>query len=208
MLVSHNYRFIYLKTHKTAGTSVEELLEPLCRDDDKTSEHSSDEYISPTGIVGRRYMGKKTIGIWENHTLPQTIKENLGLDLYNDYYKICNIRNPYDVMVSLYHWRLRDTSNINESDFLNFCQLNKNDWVINNNKIFWGEPCDFYIRYEQLNDDIIKLSDELKLNIGVTNLEHYKKSDRGEYQLYYNEESKKIVSEIFENELKKFNYIF
>ena len=29
-LVSHRKRFIFLKTHKTAGTSVEVALEPLC----------------------------------------------------------------------------------------------------------------------------------------------------------------------------------
>ena len=32
------------------------------------------------------------------------IKRDLGKDLFNTYYKFCNIRNPYDIAVSFYCW--------------------------------------------------------------------------------------------------------
>ncbi len=54
MLVSHRERFIYLKTVKTAGTSVEIFLEPHCRDDARTPTHACAEHVSPAGIVGAR----------------------------------------------------------------------------------------------------------------------------------------------------------
>jgi hypothetical protein len=34
MIVSHRHRFIFIKTHKTAGSSMEMALAPLCGPDD------------------------------------------------------------------------------------------------------------------------------------------------------------------------------
>jgi len=47
MLVSHRYRFIYTKTIKTGGTSVESYFEPYCMADGEwTESQKRDEYIS------------------------------------------------------------------------------------------------------------------------------------------------------------------
>lgn len=58
MLVSHGYRFIYTKTRKTAGTSVESYFEPFCmRDGEWSQRHfreEREEYVSPAGIIGYR----------------------------------------------------------------------------------------------------------------------------------------------------------
>ena len=34
MIISHRYKFIFIKTHKTAGSSMEMALGPLCGPDD------------------------------------------------------------------------------------------------------------------------------------------------------------------------------
>jgi hypothetical protein len=87
MLISHKKKFIYLKAHKVAGTSIELMLEPFCRDDNREPTHLSDEYVSESGIIGNRYKGKSTLGIWKNHTLPQTIKDNLSEETYEEMLK-------------------------------------------------------------------------------------------------------------------------
>ncbi|KPA10844.1 hypothetical protein MHK_008953, partial [Candidatus Magnetomorum sp. HK-1] len=47
MLVSHRHKFIYTKTFKTAGTSVESYFEPFCMNDGEWSRsHPRDQYIS------------------------------------------------------------------------------------------------------------------------------------------------------------------
>lgn len=206
MLVSHTKKFIYLRSHKVAGTSIELMLEPFCRNDNKEPTHDSDEYISETGIVGRRYYGKMIKGLWDNHTLPETIIENLGENIYNNYFKITSIRNPYDLMVSLYHWRGND--NIDKNSFLDFLKTLEDDFVITNNKIFWGEKNLFIIRYENLHEDLMTLSNTLDLNLDVSKLPHLKKSNRVSYHSYYTEESKKIVDLLFGEEIIKFNYTF
>jgi hypothetical protein len=209
MLISHNKKFIYLKAHKVAGTSVELLLEPFCRNDGKIPTHGTDEYVSDFGVVGLRMPSlgyKMTKVLWKNHDLPKKIINHFGEELYNTYLKICVIRNPFDLMVSLYHWR--GNNKIDEKFFLEFLKKNKKDPIINNNKIFWGEKNIFYIKYENLKEDLLKLSNELNLNLNLNDLKHLKKSERKEYKLYYNEESKKIVQSLFDSEIKKFGYEF
>lgn len=58
MLLSHSKRFIYLKTGKTAGTSVEIFFQPYCLPEEHichhTPTHTMEETISEAGIVGYR----------------------------------------------------------------------------------------------------------------------------------------------------------
>jgi hypothetical protein len=210
MLISHKLNFIYLKTHKTAGTSTELLFEPYCRNDNNKPTHITDEYVSDSGIVGirRPSLGAKytTEYKWSNHDQPDKIKNILGEDLYNNYYKFCNIRNPFDLMVSLYHWR--NNNEINKDKFLLFLNKNKNDIIIKNNKNIWFDPNINIIRFENLTEDIRKISFKLGLNLNNINLKHLKKSNRLNYKSYYNLDSIKIIEEIFNKELNKFNYIY
>lgn len=88
MLVSHEYRFIYIKTVKTAGTSVEAALEPFCA----------------TGIVGAR--GDRARGAqWFHHMPARRIRAQLPRAVWRGYLKVCNIRNPWDKVVSWFHFR-------------------------------------------------------------------------------------------------------
>ena len=58
MLISHAYRFIFIKTVKTAGTSVEAFLEPYCCPEDHIVKHWTPTLISDFGIVGQRWPSK------------------------------------------------------------------------------------------------------------------------------------------------------
>ena len=55
MLVSHRYKFIFTKTVKTAGTSIESYFEKYCMPEGEWKEsHNREEYVSETGIIGYR----------------------------------------------------------------------------------------------------------------------------------------------------------
>jgi len=56
MLVSHRKKFIYLKTKKTAGTSVEIYLERYCLPPDEpyVEAHHRPETITVDGVIGSR----------------------------------------------------------------------------------------------------------------------------------------------------------
>ncbi len=55
MLVSYRKKFIYTKTAKPAGTSVESFFEQYCMPEGEWEfTHASEEYVSKEGIIGYR----------------------------------------------------------------------------------------------------------------------------------------------------------
>lgn len=103
MLVSHRKKFIYLKTMKTAGTSVEVFFEPYCKPpgDIERAGHDSPMIVSSDGIVG--YRGTDGPGHrWFNHMTAKQVRSQLGPAIWNSYFKFCVIRNPFDRLVSLW----------------------------------------------------------------------------------------------------------
>ena len=102
MLVSHDHRFIYLKTFKTAGTSLEMGLEPLCAPPGHEASHHADELSTPHGIVAGRLKGAGAGGWGSAHVAAATVRERLGAETFDGYLKTCSIRNPFDKTVSAF----------------------------------------------------------------------------------------------------------
>ncbi|MEQ1784939.1 MAG: hypothetical protein ABMA14_26630, partial [Hyphomonadaceae bacterium] len=109
MLLSHAHRFIYLKTRKTAGTSVEVLLEPLCAPPGHVVKHGAPETVTPFGVIGFR--GTKNLvgnATFRNHMSAIAIRDLLPKE-FATYARIANVRNPYDKTISGYHHWSRAT---------------------------------------------------------------------------------------------------
>lgn len=105
-LISHRHRFIFVRTHKTASTSVEAALEPLCLPPGApVGNHYRDMAVSEAGIVGARggaYQNRE----WVAHMGAARIRRRIGFGVWRRYAKIAVVRNPYDRMVSMFWWRL------------------------------------------------------------------------------------------------------
>ncbi len=102
-LVSHRKQFIFLKTHKTASTSVEAALDTFCAPDDaETGAHKRSLAITPDGIIGERRKG--TRALWRPHMSAPRVRTLLGRSVFERYAKITTVRNPYSRMVSLFHF--------------------------------------------------------------------------------------------------------
>ena len=126
MILSHKHKFIFIKTNKTAGTSVEIALAKHCGPDDIITPIGADDeeikrelgYPGPqnyTGTVNRGLIGgllykfsKKQKEKFYNHMPAREIKARIDDEIWRDYYKFCVERNPWDRVVSLYYWRTRD----------------------------------------------------------------------------------------------------
>lgn len=108
MLVSHRKQFIYTKTMKTGGTSVESYFEPYCMAEGAWSlSHGREETVSESGIIGQR----SSVGAgvrWWNHMPAQLIREQLGEEVWDRYFKFCVVRNPFEKVLSFFfHERRR-----------------------------------------------------------------------------------------------------
>jgi len=212
MLISHKYKFIYVRPQKVAGTSTEAFLERYCLPDELESshqhQHARTEEVSEDGILGSR---KNKKNIWFAHKLPEDIKKEIGDDIWNSYVKICNIRNPFDLAVSFY--TRKEYLPPNKSEFEKFLSDEKILKKLLRNKKVWSEngsfSYDYYIRQENLVDDLNNLIISLKLPNYNSEVPTYKQNHtREHYSQYYNIKTKKIIEDNFKEELEFFNYSF
>ena len=106
VLVSHKYKFIYIKNEKVAGSSVESFFGSFCQNPEKIYNYDDAimQSIDNYGIIGSRLEGAQKEDVWKNHINATEIKRRLGNDIFSKYFKFAVIRNPYDTIVSYYYW--------------------------------------------------------------------------------------------------------
>jgi len=233
MLVSHTKQFIYTKTVKTAGTSVESYFEPYCMGPGEwTPDHYRDAYVSESGIIGFRGEKRPPGVLWYHHMPAKKIRALLGEEIWSKYYKFCVIRDPFDKAVSAfyYFWKNRESSrmtkNYSFAKRLSLFMRNGKSKTVAGEFELWleagnlpldrdkytieGRVCvDEFIRYESLNEDLARVSDVLKVSFDPERLPTFKSGirdtavDLGEL---YSKRSIEIVSNLYDFEIGHFGY--
>ena len=113
MIISHKYKFIFLKAQKTAGTSIEIALSKYCGANDIITPVSPEDekirrdlgypgpqnYLSPIRDYGIRDVAKRLLkgerkARFKNHISAKKVKAYIGEQVWNSYYKFCFERNP------------------------------------------------------------------------------------------------------------------
>lgn len=223
MLCSHLKKFIYLKTRKTASTTIEIFFEPYCLADQFKKNHSAFETISSAGIVGSRKEGKAPTDIYFNHMPGYRVKDLLGDEIFNSYLKFCSIRNPYDATVSRFWWLVKNdpvlekflqtsTFPIVKKYFNQFVLKSSKGRLSNDKDIFMinGKPViDFFIRYENLSEDLKSLCSKLNIPFETTDIGEFNvrpKFRNEHYSDYFNNESKDKMLEEFKWIFDNFDY--
>lgn len=125
MIVSHRHRYIFVRTRKTAGTSVEIALSKFCGPDDIITRDADDALRRELGYPGPQNDGGVplryyTFGEWrrlltrgerarfKNHMPAARIRALVGEEVWRSYYKFAIERDPWDKAISLYYWRTRN----------------------------------------------------------------------------------------------------
>jgi len=204
MIISHKYKFIFIKTRKTAGSSIERiLLDHLGRDDVFAGMicegHSPINVLAPKKIT--EHVGQIRIKSAYPHE-------------WNNYFKFAVERNPWDKAVSFYHWYQHSKPYKVKQGFSNFVLGknfgNRNDWKLyaNSNSIL----VDSVINYENLNNEFSNICQRLGIpyrnELKQTKLKGKFREDNKSYKEYYSLESKARVAEIFTNVIETFDYKF
>ena len=118
MFVSHRYKFILVRTEKTAGSSLSAALRDICSPGDLMHDMSRPNWArySPVhhGALKRHF--PKYFGLHTHATIAQ-VRSIVGEDIFRSYFKFCVERNPWDRQVSLYFQRKAKLGRQEDADF-------------------------------------------------------------------------------------------
>jgi len=198
---------IYVHIPKTGGTSIRKLLVNLKNNDvlnnDKKKYYYSEEL--------------KRRKISSIHGKARDYLEFIEQDLWSKSLKFASVRNPWDLMVSSYHWWLQngnkfdrlknmylDISKMNFEEYLkssyganmiNECVGNIEDWFLDKDKNF---ILDGLVRLEHFENDFLKLIQKSNKKIyNFSDLPKENVTKRKEYQFYYNNHTSLLIEERF-----------
>jgi hypothetical protein len=211
MLISYTHKFIFIHVYHTAGTSIKEVLK----------EYAIDE---PESFKIKRPLKKLEdspnliYNMWYSvvyHAKAKEIKKEFAPELYDNFYKFAFVRNPWDRLVSSYHHLLKDTWDLKHKIVKSMESFDEFvDWSVKKNnctqKDFITDDkgqliVDFVGRYESLEEDFSHICKILKIDINLPRKNHTNHKD---YKTYYSERTKKIVEELFLEDIELFGYTF
>jgi hypothetical protein len=233
MIISHSHKFIFIKSEKTAGTSLESALSQYCSGDDVVTpindyRHNRDE----SGRFMHQSMNAEEFIKLDlpnlQHVDAATIKRMVPDDVWNNYFKFSITRNPWDRIISDFFWKKRQDPEmqpkkrfyhylgvpLNELGILKtkFDEFLRSGQWTNNDRfyILGDELCvDHAIRYERLSEDFAEICSKLGLeNCSLPRLKSGMRKKTHHYSEYYDEESKSIVAEKHKNDIRFFGYKF
>lgn len=200
MIVSHTHKFIFIKTRKTGGSSIEKILFP---------------FLDPNVDVctGSDYDGTpRTAGTKGGHKSAEWIELNFP-EQWKTYFKFTIVRNPWDCLVSYYYWYRKGpnpkiVSSGSFEEFIKKVELERlDDWPrYTKNNI---PVVDAILKQESLHDDFKKLDLGIPYNDELLTV--FEKGNLREvdgYRQMYSEETKNIVAEKFSKMIEYFGYEF
>ena len=230
MIVSHKYKFIFLKTNKTAGTSIEIALSGVCGADDIISPISPEDekmrselgYRGPQhhlasareyGVVDVAKLlvrGRKKNRFY-NHISAGEVKNLIGEDTWNRYYKFCFERNPWDRVISLYYWRCKSEPRPTISEFIDTGVLKRlKNKGLGLYSIEGQVAVDKICRFENIAEELELIRSRLGITekLALPRAKSYFRKDKRSYRDILNTEQQRRIAELFSDEIKLMGYEF
>lgn len=229
MIISHKHKFIFIKTRKTAGTSIEIALSKYCGSNDVITPliEVDENYRNELGYRGKQnylydlksyskndillaFLKKKKLGFY-NHIGAVEIKKRVPTSIWNDYYKFCFERNPYDKFLSWYYWSGGDKKYKSLKNFIDsgdaFKLQDFNLYTINSMAVV-----DEIFKFEDLNTSLEKIGRKLGINEPLILPSKKTKSnvrkDKRHYSKILTDYEIDWISKVYAREINFFDYSF
>lgn len=228
MIVSHRHRFIFLKTKKTAGTSLEIALSGLCGPDDIITPISQPDelerrrlgYPGPqnlTAVLAGSRLRRRLRALFpgpgpprpRNHSPAAAVRRMLPSAVWDGYFRFCFDRNPWDRAISLYHWSGGDAlhgslANFvrsgSERPFSNYDRYSI-DGLVAVTRVY---------RYEEMSVALADIADRLGLSRPLELPEYRAKgrtrTDRRSYRDVLTEEDRELIEIVCAREIRLLGY--
>lgn len=227
MIISHKHRFIFIKTHKTAGTSIEIALSKYCGADDiitpisesdelfkkENGYPSAQNYIIPFKNYSLfdwvKFIITNKKRKYFNHIKADRVKKFVGKQIWNDYYKFCFERDPYDKCISGYYWMNKNNETaLSPEDYLlkeahlfsDFDMYSENDAII----------VDDVFKYEDLENSLQIIQKKIGLpntiDLSQITAKGGVRKKRVAQKELLSASLRKHIAKVFRKEIETFNY--
>jgi len=200
MIISRKFGFVFIKTIKTAGTSIETWLSSRCGPED---------VVTPVQPAEPGHQARNFDGFY-NHMSAWQVRQALGIREWESYFKFCVERNPWDKTVSDFCMsNQRAGGKYQFSDYFQrgrFCR----SWELYTDDD-GSMLVDRVLRYENLDQELGEVFGQLGLPWHGS-LDVWAKSghrmDRKPYQQWYTQQQADTVARLFADEIRTFDYAF
>ncbi|MGV1014644.1 MAG: sulfotransferase family 2 domain-containing protein [Methyloceanibacter sp.] len=232
MIISHEHKFIFLKTKKTAGTAIEAALSELCGPSDVITPYREESEAARKGLGPQNYRLKHplkpqrplwrklllrperyyhhSVGFYE-HMPAERVRAYVGEEIWRSYFKFAFDRNPWDRQVSWYFYKTK--SKWVRPSFERFMQDRRRAYVTNYAQytIDGALAVDFLGRYENVQEELAKALDLAgvgrALEVPRTNVTPDKDQAR-DYRSYYSDATRERVADWYAPEIALLHYGF
>jgi len=232
MIVSHEHKFIFLKTIKTAGTSTEAALSRICgpkdiitpyREESESARkgrgpqnYRVDHPLKPKRALWRTLLMRPeryyhpSVGFYE-HMPAKQVRAFLGEEIWRSYFKFAFDRNPWDREISWYFYKTK--SKRFPPSFDRFMQRRGRAYVWNYD-IYTNESgvaVDFLGQYERLEQDLQTVLRHVGIKTDIhipwTNITGTR-PDHHDYRTFYTPRTRSLVADWYAREIALFGYEF
>ena len=207
MIISHQKKFIFVHTYKTAGTTIESELLQYSRYRERLISTVYLKYfiylINQIFDSGKN--GNKWISGVPKHASASEMCEYIGEDKFNEYFKFSFVRNPFDWLVSLYSYMY--SQKMEFGDFLKKVERDnyptQSSFLLIDNEI----AMDYVGKVESIDYDFQKIRERIGLlNNNVDRLPIANASVRKDAMSYYSNDQKEFVVNFFNDDFVNFGY--
>jgi hypothetical protein len=186
MIYLKSCNLLFLKPRKVAGTSFEialskfagpeDILTPISPDDEadrrargfRTAQNHLARWdeLGPGDRVRAQAAGARPAKFY-NHITAREARARLGPELFDAALKVSIVRDPFECLVSLYHWTVKHAPAA--PDFDEWVRRNPAMINVNNAQYFIrGTPViDRFLSYERIEADIAALEAEMPALAGL-----------------------------------------
>lgn len=215
MIISRGRRFIFVHIPKTGGTALSLALEARAMRDDILIGDTPKARARAGRLKGVEARGR----LWKHATLAD-IEGLVRSDEIADFFKVTLVRNPWDRMVSYYHWlRAQGWDHpavrlAKAQDFSGF--LHAPDTLQSVGRAAYGtyvqrpdgtEACDLFIRIEEFAADVAPF--EAHLGFALAPLARANASARArDWRGFYDAQTRDLVARACAADIARFGYRF
>lgn len=207
-MISRRHHCIFVHIPRTGGSSIENVIWPGERG-------AADLWM---GFVRPHHNKHQTGGL--QHLYARHIRQEVGEETFQDFFKFAFVRNPWDKLVSLFAYLgrrpdLREFMSVPEgTPFADFIELAAQsghvqaapqvDFIYSED----GEPlADFIGRFERLAEDAATVFARIGLEEAILPAANASARSR-DYRAYYDDATAQRVADLYARDIERFNYRF